>query len=76
MSENGASTGMYELKDEKSGRHEFWVGYVKGKAVTIQFGKIGAQGHRGSREFKTNEDARVFLDKRLQQKIQEGYQKV
>ena len=70
------STGLYELKDEKTGRHEFWIGEAKGKAVTIQFGKVGTQGHRGSREFVTSEAAREFLDKRLQQKLAEGYKQV
>ena len=67
---------MYELRDQKTGRHEFWIGEAIGKAVTIHFGKVGTQGHRGSREFKTSEAAKEFLDKRLHQKIAEGYKQV
>ena len=76
VSESEVSTGMHELKDEESGCHEFWIGDVKGKAVTIHFGKVGTQGHRGSREFKTSEAAREFLNKRLQQKLEEGYKQI
>jgi predicted DNA-binding WGR domain protein len=52
---------MYQLKDEKNGRHEFWMGEIRKRTVTIQFGKVGFTGHRGSR---------------LKQKIEEGYQPV
>ena len=76
MLETKVSTGLYELKDEKTSRHDFWVGEAKGKIVTIHFGKVGTQGHRGAREFKTTDDARKFLEERLQQKIGEGYQQV
>jgi len=70
------STGLLELKDESTGRHDFWIGETNGKAVTIHFGKVGTPGHRGSREFKTAEAARNFLTRRLQQKLEEGYQQV
>jgi predicted DNA-binding WGR domain protein len=70
------STGRLELKDETTGRHDFWMGEVKGKTVTISFGKVGTQGHTGSREFKTTKGARNFLEQRLQQKLDEGFQKV
>jgi predicted DNA-binding WGR domain protein len=70
------STSRLELKDESTGRHDFWIGATYGKAVTIHFGKVGTPGHRGSREFKTAEAAREFLTSRLQQKMQEGYQQV
>ena len=76
MSEIEFSTGLHEFKDETSGRHEFWIGGTHGKAVTVHFGKVGSPGHRGSREFKTAEAARKYLEGRLQQKIEEGYQRV
>lgn len=73
---NEFSIGRLELKDEKTGRHDFWRDESKGKTVTIHFGKVGTPGHRGSREFKTIEAAREFLAKRLKQKMNEGYQQV
>ena len=76
MPESDVSTGRYERKDVESGRHEFWIGEVKGRTVTIHFGKVGSSGHRGSREFKSQEAGRDFLESRLAQKITEGYQKV
>ena len=76
MSGEDLTTGRLEFKDESTGSHEFWIGTTHGKAVTIQFGKVGTVGHRGSREFKTAEAARKYLEGRLQQKIEEGYQLV
>jgi predicted DNA-binding WGR domain protein len=70
------STGRYERLDEESSHHEFWIGEVRGRIVTIQFGSVGTTGHRGSREFKTPEAAREFLKARLDQKINEGYKQV
>ena len=70
------STGRLELTDEARGRHEFWKGELEGRTVTVQFGKVGTEGHKGSREFKTNEDARDFLNKRLRQKVEEGFKRV
>ena len=76
MSSIDSASGRYERKDEASGLHEFWIGETNGKAVTIHFGKVGTPGHRGSREFNTTEAAREFLTKRIQKKMEEGYQKV
>lgn len=76
MSTSDFATGRYERKDEDSGLHEFWMGDIVGKAILVHFGKVGTPGHRGSREFKTTKAAREFLEKRLQQKMDDGYQKV
>lgn len=76
MSGKELTTGRLEFKDESTGRHDFWIGETHGKAVSIHFGKVGSPGHRGTREFKTAEAAREFLERRLQQKIEEGYQQV
>jgi len=70
------SSGRLELKDENTGRHDFWIGETHGKAVTIHFGKVGSPGNRGSREFQTHDAAREFLEKRIQKKLEEGYQRV
>ena len=70
------STGRLELKDDTKKRHNFWIGELKGRTVTIHFGKVGAVGHAGSREFRTDKDARDFLSKRLKQKVEEGYKRV
>ena len=76
MSGKELTTGQLEFKDESTGRHDFWIGETHGKSVMIHFGKSGSPGHKGSREFKTTEAAREFLESRLQQKIEEGYQQV
>lgn len=70
------STGRLELRDETKGKRDFWMGELKGRTVTIHFGKIGTLGHTGARDFKTNQEARDFLDKRLKQKTNEGFQRV
>lgn len=73
-SKDTESTGRYEFKDEHD--HKFWEGEVKGKAVTLHFGKIGTSGLRASREFTTVKSAKEFLEMRLQQKIREGFRLV
>ena len=70
------STGRLEFNDAARGRHEFWKADLEGRTVTIHFGKVGTEGHKGSREFRTNEEARDFLNKRLKQKVDEGFKRL
>ncbi|MFW9787937.1 MAG: WGR domain-containing protein [Candidatus Thorarchaeota archaeon] len=70
------STERLERTDDLTGKHEFWIGEVQGRTVTIHFGKVGTQGHRASREFKTHNLAKEFLIKRQEHKLREGYHSV
>ena len=69
MSDDVHSTGRYEHAEEQ----EFWIGEVRGRFFTIQFGKIGTTGHKASREFPNKERAMEFLTRKLQDKLDEGY---
>lgn len=60
-------TGRYELGDE------FWSADIKGKIVTIHFGKIGTAGHIASREFGSLSAAQKFVKDRLRSKIAKGF---
>ncbi len=60
-------TGRYELDDE------FWSAEIKGKIVTIHFGKIGTAGHIASREFGSLDAAKKFVEDRLRSKIAKGF---
>jgi predicted DNA-binding WGR domain protein len=66
-------TGRYERYDALKGILEFWVGEAKGVFVTISFGKAGRSSHTASKEFQTSEEARRFLEGRVQQKVEEGF---
>ncbi len=66
-----SETGRYENKTT----NEFWIAEVNGRFVTIQFGNIGSEGYRASREFSTYEQAIAFAIKRLEAKIEEGYRR-
>lgn len=60
-------TGRYELNDE------FWSAEIKGRIVTIHFGKIGTDGHIASREFGSFPAAKKFVEDRLRSKIAKGF---
>lgn len=52
---------------------KFWNAEVIGRSLTIHFGKVGTAGHKGTREFPTNDAAEQFLAQRVRQKLEEGY---
>ncbi|MHA2353419.1 MAG: WGR domain-containing protein, partial [Candidatus Thorarchaeota archaeon] len=69
MSKDRFSTYRLELKEDSTGKHDFWIGESHGKSVTIHFGNVGTPGHRASREFNTAQAAKEFLMKRHQKKV-------
>ncbi|MCF2136553.1 MAG: WGR domain-containing protein [Candidatus Thorarchaeota archaeon] len=60
-------TGRYEHDGE------FWSAQVKGRFLTIYSGKIGTRGYHASREFRSHEAARQFMEQKLEKRISEGY---
>ncbi|MHA1770968.1 MAG: WGR domain-containing protein [Candidatus Thorarchaeota archaeon] len=60
-------TGRYEHEGE------FWSAQVKGRFLTIYSGKIGTRGYHASREFRSHEAARQFMEKQLKKRIAQGY---
>ncbi len=63
-------TGRYEHDGE------FWSGQVKGRFLTIYSGTIGTRGYHASREFRSHEAAKQFLEQQLAAKIAKGFAQV
>jgi predicted DNA-binding WGR domain protein len=67
------SKGHYEQSRKSNTNPKFWSYEIRDTTVTIQFGKIGTQGVRASRDFDTAKDAKDFVEVRLKAKLKEGY---
>jgi predicted DNA-binding WGR domain protein len=61
----------YELSDGSS--NKFWDIQLSGKAFTVTFGKIGANGQTQRKTFKTDAEARTAHDKLVAEKTKKGY---
>lgn len=66
--------GRLEFKDDKS--QKFWEYKVSGTEVTITYGKIGTEGRIDEKCFVTEADAISFAEKKRDEKIKKGYQKM
>jgi predicted DNA-binding WGR domain protein len=71
-SEDSTNTGRYEKVDGMKDP-EFWLAEIEGTTVTIQFGKVGTSGHRASRQFTSIQEAKEFVEKRLKDKLTQGF---
>lgn len=60
-----------EFRDKKSSK--FWEIDVRGTAVTVRFGKIGADGQKAVRKFGSGAEARAHADKSTAEKLRKGY---
>ncbi|MHA1908557.1 MAG: WGR domain-containing protein [Candidatus Thorarchaeota archaeon] len=70
MSSKVINTGRYESSTD------FWSAEIRGKSVTIHFGKVGRNGTRAAREFGSQAEAEYFVNDRLKGKIEEGFKLV
>jgi predicted DNA-binding WGR domain protein len=55
---------------------KFWMGDVEGTNFVIVFGRLGTAGQRKEKAFPTEEAARRELDKKIAEKLREGYSEV
>lgn len=62
-----------ELSEEGGGSHKFYEATVKGKALTIRFGRIGDAGQTSTKSFPTADAARAEMRKKLDEKTRKGY---
>jgi predicted DNA-binding WGR domain protein len=76
MSDEMKNKGRCEKTGVLNGQSKFWAYEIRGTTVTIQFGKLGTQGVRASRDFDTIKDAEEFVETRLKKKLNEGYRPV
>src|SRR5262245_24341050 len=61
----------FQLSDAKS--HKFWNIDVKGKALTVTFGKIGTAGQTQKKICKDAAAAQAEADKLVKEKTKKGY---
>ena len=62
----------FEYTDEVS--NKFWEINLKGKIVTLTYGKIGAKGQKTLKDdFATGEEAKKFTESKIKEKVKKGY---
>lgn len=55
---------------------KFWMAKVEGNTFTIVFGRLGTDGQRKEKEFDDEEEAEAELEKKINEKLKEGYVEV
>ena len=61
-----------EYKDAVS--NKFWEINLKGKIITLTYGKIGAKGQKTLKDdFTTGEEAKKFAESKIREKTNKGY---
>ena len=62
----------FEYTDEVS--NKFWEIYLKGKIVTLTYGKIGAKGQKTLKDdFANSKEAKKFAESKIKEKLNKGY---
>lgn len=64
----------FEFTDATS--NKFWEITVKGKTVTVQYGRIGTEGQTQVKSHATPTEAKAAADKQVAEKVKKGYQEV
>ena len=55
---------------------KFWIGWMQGTKVLVQFGRIGTEGTVKEKDLGTVQAAKDHLEKKTQEKIKKGYKPV
>ena len=64
----------FEFKDKAVNSFKFWQIELKGKKVTIQYGRIGIANPASMiKEFSTPEEAKKYLETVIREKTNKGY---
>src|SRR5262249_8911849 len=66
-----ATKKAFVLKDDKSDK--FWDIELKGKTVTVTFGKSGTKGQTKPKDFADEAAAKKEYDKLVTEKVKKGY---
>ena len=62
----------FEYKDAVS--NKFWEINLKGKIITLTYGKVDAKGQKTLKDdFTTGEEAKKFAESKIREKINKGY---
>ena len=65
---------QFEFKDKTANSYKFWQIELKGKKVTIQFGRIGIANPASMiKEFGTPEEAKKYSETVIREKTNKGY---
>lgn len=64
----------FELVEGKSAK--FWQADVSGATFIVEFGRLGTGGQRKEKDFGNEPAARRELEKKIAEKLREGYQEV
>src|SRR5262245_60102522 len=67
----GVHMRTFEFTDDKS--NKFWNIELKGKTVTVVFGKIGTAGQTKPKDFSDEASAKKEHDKLVNEKVKKGY---
>ena len=74
LSLRGIDAILLEKNEFTSGTsNKFWEVGVAGKKVTARYGKIGTDGQTSLKEFDTPAAAKAHADKKVAEKVKEGY---
>ena len=64
----------FEYKDTASNSNKFWKIGIKGKLVTVNFGRIGNKAQeKVFNTIKNETDAKKFFEKKISEKTRKGY---
>lgn len=55
---------------------KFWMAGVEGTTFTVVFGRLGTDGQRKEKPFPSEDAARKELEKKINEKLREGYREV
>lgn len=64
---------MRRLEFVEGTSSKFWQAEVKGKTFSVVYGKIGTNGQRKDKDFPTEAAAQKEFEKKLAEKLKEGY---
>ncbi|MEZ4293350.1 MAG: WGR domain-containing protein [Polyangiaceae bacterium] len=64
----------FELVEGKSAK--FWQGDVSGTTFVVEYGRLGTNGQRKEKDFGNEAAARRELEKKIAEKLREGYSEV
>ena len=76
----GKKMRHFEYKDEVSNSNKFWEIGIKGKIVTVNFGRIGNKAQEKvfdeKKGIKNENEAKKFYEKKIAEKIRKGYEEI
>ena len=60
-------------ENESGTSAKFWEVTLASKTVSVRYGRIGTDGQVSVKEFATEEEAQKYADKKIADKLKDGY---